>query len=129
MERRQFLAAIGAAAAASSATDVLAEAGAAKVSNGLYVLLEAKPGKEEDVAEFLRQGKAVVEAEPGTIAWFGVRLGPTTFAIFDAFPDEAGRQAHLTGKVAAALMAKAPDLLAEPPKIQKVDVLASKLPG
>jgi quinol monooxygenase YgiN len=129
MERRKFLAAIGAAAAASAASDVLAETGGAKVSNGLYVLLEAKPGKEEEVAEFLRQGKAVVEAEPGTIAWFGVRLGPTTFAIFDAFPDEAGRQAHLTGKVAAALMAKAPDLLAEPPKIQKADVLASKLPG
>nr|WP_091681795.1 antibiotic biosynthesis monooxygenase [Methylocapsa palsarum] len=93
------------------------------------MLLEAKPGKEEEVAEFLRQGKELVEAEPGTIAWFGIRLGPTTFAIFDAFPDEAGRQAHLTGKVAAALMAKAPDLLAAPPKIQKADVLASKLPG
>jgi quinol monooxygenase YgiN len=129
MERRQFLAAIGAAAAASSATDVFAESAGSKVSNGLYVLLEAKPGKEEEVAEFLRQGKAVVEAEPGTIAWFGIRLGPTTFAIFDAFPDEAGRQAHLTGKVAAALMAKAPDLLAGPPKIQKADVLAAKLPG
>ncbi|SFK38888.1 putative quinol monooxygenase [Methylocapsa palsarum] len=129
MERRQFLAAIGVAAAASAATDVFAESAEAKVANGLYVLLEAKPGKEEEVAEFLRQGKELVEAEPGTIAWFGIRLGPTTFAIFDAFPDEAGRQAHLTGKVAAALMAKAPDLLAAPPKIQKADVLASKLPG
>jgi quinol monooxygenase YgiN len=129
MERRQFLAAVGAAAAASKATDVFAESAGPKVSTGLYVLLEAKLGKEEEVAEFLRQGKSAVEAEPGTIAWFGVRLGPTTFAIFDAFPDEAGRQAHLTGKVAAALMAKAPDLLAEPPKIQKADVLAAKLPG
>jgi quinol monooxygenase YgiN len=129
MERRQFLAAIGAAAAASAATEVLAETAGEKVSTGLYVLLEAKPGKEEEVAEFLRQGKAIVEAEPATVAWFGIRLGPTTFAIFDAFPDEAGRQAHLTGKVAAALMAKAPDLLAAPPKIQKADVLASKLPG
>jgi quinol monooxygenase YgiN len=71
----------------------------------------------------------LVEAEPATIAWFGVRLGPSTFAIFDAFPDEAGRQAHLSGKVAAALMEKAGDLLAQPPSIQKVDVLASKLPG
>ena len=87
------------------------------------------PGKEEAVAEFLRQGKALVEAEPATIAWFGVRLGPSTFAIFDAFPDEAGRQAHLAGKVAAALMAKAGDLLAQPPSIQKADVLAAKLPG
>jgi hypothetical protein len=69
------------------------------------------------------------EAELATIAWFGVRLGPSTFAIFDAFPDEAGRQAHLAGKVAAALMAKAGDLLAQPPAIQKADVLASKLPG
>jgi quinol monooxygenase YgiN len=69
------------------------------------------------------------EAEPATIAWFGVRLGPSTFAIFDAFPDEAGRQAHLAGKVAAALMAKAEDLLSQPPAIRKADVLASKLPG
>ncbi|MGA3342878.1 MAG: antibiotic biosynthesis monooxygenase [Methylocella sp.] len=95
----------------------------------MYVLLEAKPGKEAEVAEFLKGGLPVVEAEPATIAWFGIRLGPSTFAIFDAFPDEAGRQAHLAGKVAAALMAKAGDLLAEPPSIQKADVLASKLPG
>jgi len=95
----------------------------------LYVALEAKPGKEEVVAEFLCQGKTLVEAEPATIAWFGIRLGPSTFAIFDAFPDEAGRQMHLAGKVAAALMAKAGDLLAKPPSIHKADVLASKLPG
>ena len=100
-----------------------------KVNVAVYVALEAKPGKEEAVAEFLRQGKALAEAEPATIAWFGVRLGPSTFAIFDAFPDEAGRQAHLAGKVAAALMTKAGDLLAQPPTIRKADVLASKLPG
>jgi len=71
-----------------------------------------------------------VEAEPATIAWFGVRLGPSTFAIFDAFPDEAGRQAHMSGKVIAALLQyKAGDLLAQPPSIQKADVLAAKLPG
>jgi quinol monooxygenase YgiN len=99
------------------------------VNVALLVSLEAKPGKEEVVAEFLRQGKALVEAEPATMAWFGVRLGHSTFAIFDAFPDEAGRQAHLSGKVAAALMEKAGDLLAQPPSIQKADVLASKLPG
>jgi len=70
-----------------------------------------------------------VEEEPATVAWFGIQMGPTTFGIFDAFPDEAGRQAHLSGKAAAALMAMAGDLLAQPPSIQKVDVLAAKLPG
>ena len=67
--------------------------------------------------------------EPATIAWFAIRLGPSTFGIFDAFPDEAGRQAHLSGRVAAALMAKASELLAQPPVIEKVEVLADKLPG
>jgi quinol monooxygenase YgiN len=71
----------------------------------------------------------IVEEEPATIAWFAIRLGPSAFGIFDAFPDDAGRQAHLSGKVAAALMAKAPDLLAKPPTIEKIDVLAAKLPG
>ena len=98
------------------------------VKTALFVRLEAKPGKEADVESFLRGGLAVVEEEPATVAWFGIRLGPTTFGIFDAFPDEAGRQAHLSGKVAAALMAKAPELLAKPPVIEKVDVLAAKLP-
>jgi quinol monooxygenase YgiN len=69
-----------------------------------------------------------VEEEPATTAWFGIRLGPSTFGIFDAFPDEAGRQAHLSGKVAAALMTNAAELFAEPPSIEKVDVLAAKLP-
>lgn len=94
---------------------------------GLLVRLEAKPGKEEEVESFLRSGLAIVQEEPATTAWFAFQLGPTTFGIFDAFPDEAGRQAHLTGKVAAALMAKAPDLFSEPPKLEKVDVLEAKL--
>ena len=98
------------------------------VKVALYVRLEAKPGKEAEVENFLRGGLPLVQAEPDTIAWFGIRLGPTTFGIFDAFPDEAGRQAHLTGKVAAALMAKASELLARPPVIEKVDILAAKLP-
>jgi len=98
------------------------------VKLALFVRLEAKPGKEADVESFLRGGLPIVQDEPATIAWFGIRLGPTTFGIFDAFPDEAGRQAHLSGKVAAALMAKAPQLLATPPVIEKVDVLAAKLP-
>ncbi len=78
--------------------------------------------------QFLRGGLALVRQEPATTAWFGIRLGPTTFGIFDAFPNEAGRQAHLSGQVAAALMAKASELLSQPPSIEKVDVLAAKLP-
>ena len=99
-----------------------------EVRVGLFVRLEAKPGKESEVAAFLLSGLPIVLDEPATVAWFGIRLGPSTFGIFDAFPDEAGRQAHLTGRVAAALMAKASELLAQPPSIEKVDVLASKLP-
>ncbi|HEX9941131.1 MAG TPA: antibiotic biosynthesis monooxygenase [Thermoanaerobaculia bacterium] len=95
---------------------------------GLLVRLEAKPGKEEDVADFLRGGLALVEEEPATAAWFAIRLGPSTFGIFDAFADESGRQAHLSGRVAAALMAKASELFSQPPAIEKVDVLAAKLP-
>ena len=99
------------------------------VSVGLFVRLESKPGKEAEVEAFLRGGLAVVEEEPATVAWFALRLGPSTFGIFDAFPDDAGRQAHLSGRVAAALMAKAPELLARPPAIENADVLAAKLPG
>lgn len=94
----------------------------------LYVPLEAKPGKEQAVADFLRAGLPLVEAEPGTVAWFGIQTGPSSFAIFDAFPDEEGRNAHLNGKVAAALMEKADELFVKPPQIHKLDVLASKLP-
>ena len=99
------------------------------VKTALLVRLEAKPGKEAEVESFLKSGLPVVQEEPATTAWFGIRLGPSTFGIFDAFPDEAGRQAHLSGRVAAALMAKASELLAQPPVIEKVDVLAAKLPG
>lgn len=98
------------------------------VKVALLVRLEAKPGKEDEVAAFLRGGLAIVEEEPATITWYALRLGPSTFGIFDTFPDEAGRQAHLAGRVAAALMAKAPELLAQPPVIEKVDLLAVK-PG
>jgi quinol monooxygenase YgiN len=94
----------------------------------LFVKLQAKSGKEQDVENFLKSGLAIVEGEPATIAWFAIKMGPSTFGIFDAFPDEAGRQAHLSGRVAAALMASAPDLLTEAPKIEKIDVLAAKLP-
>ena len=99
------------------------------VTTALWVRLEAKPGKEKDVEDFLLGGRPLVMEEPATIAWFGVKLGPSTYAIFDAFPNDAGRQAHLSGKVAAALMARAAELFSQPPKIEKIDVLAAKLPG
>jgi quinol monooxygenase YgiN len=99
------------------------------VTVGLLVRLVVKPGKEDEVISFLEGGLALVEEEPATIAWFAIRLGPSEFGIFDAFPDDAGRQAHLGGRVAAALMTQAPELLTQPPVIEPVDVLAAKLPG
>ncbi len=97
------------------------------VKYGLLVRLEAKPGKEGDVDAFLRGGLSLVQAEPATIVWFAIRLGPSTFGIFDAFADEAGRDAHLAGRVAAALGEQASELLAKSPTIERVDVLAAKL--
>jgi quinol monooxygenase YgiN len=97
------------------------------VKVALLVRLEAKPGKESEVDSFLRGGLPIVQDEPATTVWFALRLGPRTFGIFDAFPDEAGRQAHLSGRVAAALMAQAADLLEQPPVIERVDILAAKL--
>jgi quinol monooxygenase YgiN len=99
------------------------------VTVGLLVRLVAKTGKEAEVAGFLEGGLSLVEQEPATIAWFAIRLGPSEFGIFDAFPDDAGRQAHLAGRVAEALMAQAPELLAQPPAIEPLEVLAAKLPG
>jgi quinol monooxygenase YgiN len=98
------------------------------VKVGLFVKLEAKPGKESAVAELLSSALALAQQEPETTVWFALGLGPSTFGIFDAFPSDAGRQAHLSGPIAAALMAKAGDLLAKPPKIDQVDVLAAKIP-
>lgn len=98
------------------------------VSVALFVKLRAKPGKEAEVEDFLKAGQAIVQEEPLTVAWFAIRMGPSTFGIFDAFPDDAGRQAHLAGRVAAALKEKASELLAEPPSIENVPVLAAKLP-
>jgi quinol monooxygenase YgiN len=96
----------------------------------LYVPLEAKPGKEKEVADFLRSAVSLVNAETGTITWFAIQMGPSSFAIFDTFDDEAGRNAHLNGTVAAALMekAKAGDLFAKTPEIHKLDILADKSP-
>ena len=97
------------------------------LKHSLFVRLEAKAGKENDVAAFLTQGLQMANQETTTPLWFALRLGPTTFAIFDAFTDEAGRQAHLTGPIAAALMANAPTLLASPPTIERLDVLGVKV--
>ena len=95
---------------------------------GLLATLEAKPGKGEDVAQFLQNATPLVEAELGTMLWFAFQIGPTTFGIFDAFKDDAARDAHLHGKVAEALMERAPELFAESPSIQKLELLAQKLP-
>jgi quinol monooxygenase YgiN len=99
------------------------------VTVALFVRLEAKPGKENDVAKFLETGLTMANQEMTTPIWFALRLGPSTFGIFDAFKDESGRQAHLNGPIAKALMAKAAELFAKPPAIDKVDVLGAKLPG
>ncbi|MBP0636376.1 MULTISPECIES: putative quinol monooxygenase [unclassified Cupriavidus] len=99
------------------------------VKLGLWVPLEARPGKEQEVEQFLRDGLALVQQETGTTAWFALRVGPSMFGIFDAFADESAREAHLAGKVAAALMAKAPELFMATPPIQKLEVLAAKLPA
>jgi quinol monooxygenase YgiN len=96
------------------------------VKVGLYVRLEAKRGKENELAQFLKAGQALAQEERDTTVWYALRFGPSTFGIFDAFEAESGREAHLKGQIATALMTKAPDLLAEPPRIEKVDVLASK---
>ena len=96
----------------------------------LYVPLQAKPGKEKEVADFLRSALPLVNAEPGTISWFAIQEAPSRFAIFDTFDDEAGREAHLNGKVAVALMEKAKDgdLFDKTPEIHKIEILADKLP-
>jgi quinol monooxygenase YgiN len=93
----------------------------------LFARLEAKPGKENDVVALLDRGLALAREESTTLLWFALRLGPTTFAIFDTFADEAGRQRHLAGPIAQALMAQAPTLFAAPPAIEPLEVLGAKL--
>lgn len=92
----------------------------------LLARLEAKPGKEKEVADFIKSALPLAEAEPGTVRWYALQIGPSTFGIFDTFADEAGRDAHLGGEIAKALMAHAPDLLATAPVIEKVGLLAVK---
>jgi|SRR5215211_353931 quinol monooxygenase YgiN len=96
------------------------------VKLGILARVESKPGKEDEVAAFLEGALPLVEEEPGTVTWYAIRIGPSEFGIFDTFEDEAGRQAHLSGKVAEALMANTAALFVEPPNIQPVDVLAAK---
>jgi len=98
------------------------------ISVGLFVRLEAKAGKENEVAAFLAQGLQLANQEPTTKLWFSLRLGTSTFAVFDAFADEPGRQTHLNGPIAKALMEIAPKLLAAPPTIEKTEILGVKLP-
>ena len=98
------------------------------VTVALLVRLEAKSGKEEEVAAFLSGALPLAENEPETTTWFALRLGPSTFGIFDAFPSDAGRQKHLNGPIAAALMNRAAELFSSPPVIEQVEVLAAKLP-
>ena len=99
------------------------------VKVGLLVRLVAKPGKEQTVADFLTGALPLAQAEAGTVTWFAIKLSANEFGIFDAFPNDAGRKAHLNGPIAAALMANAAELLSVPPVIEQVDVLASKMPG
>jgi quinol monooxygenase YgiN len=94
----------------------------------IWAVVESKPGKENEVEAFLKSAQPLAEREPQTTNWYAVKLGPSKFAIFDTFPDEKGRQAHLTGEIAKALMAKAPELFSKPPEIHQLSILAAKTP-
>ena len=99
------------------------------VSKGLLVRLRAKRGKEQELQQFLEGALPLVEAEAETTAWFAIRFSDSEYGIFDVFPDESGRQAHLNGQVAAALGEHGPDLLEGAPQFEQIDILASKLPS
>ncbi|MES3010019.1 MAG: antibiotic biosynthesis monooxygenase [Pseudomonadota bacterium] len=99
------------------------------VTVGLFVKLHAKPGKEAQLENFLKSALPLANAEVGTVVWFALKFGPATFGIFDAFANDSGRQAHLEGAIAAALMANASELLAEAPVLEKVETMAVKLPA
>jgi quinol monooxygenase YgiN len=97
------------------------------ITRALFVRLEAKTGREQEVEGLLRRALDIVDTEDGTPLWFALRFGPSTFGIFDAFPDEDAREAHLSGQVAAQLKEKAPELLAQEPTIERIDVVAGKV--
>ena len=92
----------------------------------LWVMLKAKPGREEEIEAFLAQGAKMAGDEPGTVTWYGLKMGPGVYGVFDTFDDEAGRDAHKTGEIAKALMAKAPDLFANEPRIEQMEILSAK---
>jgi quinol monooxygenase YgiN len=95
-------------------------------TRAILALVEAKPGKEKELEAFLKSAQPLAVAEPATTTWYAVKLGPSKFGIFDTFPNNVGRDAHLNGPIAKALMAKADELLAKPPQIEMLDILASK---
>ena len=95
-------------------------------TRAILALLEAKPGKENELEAFLKSAQPLAVAEPATTTWYAIKLGPARFGIFDTFPNDSGRQAHLSGPIAKALMAKADELLAKPPQLEMLDILASK---
>jgi quinol monooxygenase YgiN len=95
----------------------------------LLALLEAKPGKEKELEQFLKSAQPLALKETATTTWYAVKLGPSKFGIFDTFKDEAGRSAHLSGEIAKALFAKADELLAKAPQVEQLEILASKTPG
>src|SRR5713226_7184093 len=95
----------------------------------IWAQLEAKPGKEQEVEKFLKSAQPLAEKEPGTITWYAVKMGPSSYGIFDTFADERGRNAHLNGEIAKALFAKAQELFAKEPEIHKIAILAEKAPG
>jgi quinol monooxygenase YgiN len=99
------------------------------IKHALFVRLEAKPGKEKEVIQFLQTGLGLAQQEETTLVWFALQLGSSTFGIFDAFANDAGRQAHLDGPIAQALESNASKLLTQAPSIERIDVLGSKLPG
>ncbi len=92
----------------------------------IWVMLKAKPGKEQDVEAFLKQGAQMSAEEPGTVTWYGVNMGPGVYGVFDTFNDEAGRDAHMSGEIAKALMAKAPELFSNELRIEQMEILAAK---
>jgi quinol monooxygenase YgiN len=95
----------------------------------ILALLQAKPGKEKEVEQFLKFAQPLAERETGTTTWYAVKLGPARFGIFDTFKDENGRNAHLSGEIAKALFAKAADLFDTPPQVEKLEILAAKAPS
>jgi quinol monooxygenase YgiN len=96
---------------------------------GIWMVMESKPGKEAEVEAFLKSARALAEKEEQTTSWYAVRIGPSKYGIFDTFPDERGRVAHLTGEIAKALAAKAPELFAREPEIHRLSILESKTPN